>query len=64
MLFYELYCIASPEKLVFFGDLNGDTAAGIRISFEECDSKTNTSCLTKGKKKEFFTKADYFIVTI
>ena len=50
--------------MVFYGDYNGDLAAGIHIIFAECDSKNDENCLSKEKKKEFFAKGDYFIVTI
>jgi hypothetical protein len=54
MVFTELYCITNPENLIFFGDFNGDVAAGIYLSFEECNSQTNEDCLSEEGKKEFF----------
>ena len=54
LIFSELYCITSPEKLVFNGDFNGDLGTGLRLSFDECDSRTNRDCLSKDKKKELF----------
>ena len=56
MVFTELYCITNPENLVFFGDFNGDVAAGIYLTFEVCDSQTNENCLSDQGKKEFFTQ--------
>jgi hypothetical protein len=59
-----LYCITNPEKLVFYGDFNGDVGAGIYLSFEECDSQTSDNCFSKKDKKEFFNQKNNFIVTI
>ena len=64
MVFTELYCITNPENLVFFGDFNGDVAAGIYLTFEVCDSQTNENCLSEQGKKELFTQQENYIVTI
>ena len=50
LIFTELYCITSPEKLVFSGDWNGDVSKRISLSFEECDSLSEKNCLSKDKK--------------
>jgi len=38
----------------------------LKVSFDECDSLTNKDCLTKDKKKTFFTQTtgDFFFVTL
>ena len=38
LMFTELYCITSPEKLVLNGDGNADVASVFHLNFEECDS--------------------------
>ena len=65
LVFTELFCLTSPEKIIFNGDFNGDVASGIQLYFAECDSSSSQNCLSKEKKKKFFAAfSSIWIVTI
>ncbi len=64
LIFTELYCLTSQEKLVLSGDWNGDVSSGFFLFFEECDSLSEKNCPIKEKKKELFAKTANSLVTI
>ncbi len=64
MVFTELFCITNPEKLVLSGDWDGDVASGLKLSFDECVSKTSNNCLSESEKREFFAKSNVNMATI
>jgi hypothetical protein len=64
LVFTELFCITNPEKLVLSGDWDGDVASGLKLSFDECVSKTSNNCLSESEKREFFAKSNVNMATI